>query len=183
MKLLVALLFALAGNGLLVAQTCSVPSIRGLKLGMTPQAVDALFVVDNDAVIFDDVQYKLTFTRNRLVRIDADYDAKDEWRNTEDFSVLYAKKLNLPSEWKSFVQNESLLSQLEEKKAALLIKYSPEYKDIVAIDYQIRLLHGNDGRFVQCPQFRVTIIMMDFRRPHVTIRLTNRSTPSDKFEP
>lgn len=183
MKLLIALIFALAGSGIALAQTCTIPSLRGLRLGMSAQAIDTQLVAENDIIYFDDVQYKLTFTGNRLVRIDADYAATDEWTNIKEFSALYAKRLSLNSDWKSFVENEMLLKQLEREKAELSVKFTSGHFALVAIEKQLRLLRENANLFVQCPQFKVTIAMMDFNRPHVTLRLTNRSNGSGKFEP
>lgn len=182
MKAFLILIVTFAAYGLACPQTCGVPSLRGLKLGMTAQAVDAVVVSDADLVLFDDATYKLTFTRNKLVRIDAEYRATTEWTDLKGFAELYAKRLNLPNEWR-FVNDAMRLKQLEEEKIELLRRYTPGYFKIKEVDEEIKVLRRGSLPTLHCPQFSVNVVILDSGIPRVTLRLTNRSRGTGTFEP
>jgi hypothetical protein len=159
------------------AQTCQIPSLRGLKLGMAPQAVDSLFVVDNDKIIFDDVIYQLTFTRNKLVRINAEYFVKDA--RIGDFVRDFSAKTNLPQTW-DFLADSEKLESLQKERSKLSISYSSEYPQIKQIDALIKEVKRSSP-VLNCPNFSVTAYIVN-NSPQVVLRLTNRSK-SKEFQP
>lgn len=182
MKILCLLVILISAFISIPAQTCSIPSLRGLKLGMTTQQVDALFISENDVIFFDDVRYQTTFSRNKLVKIVADYNIVGEWNNVAEFAEIYSSKLSLPNNWKS-LENAKLLAELNDKKAKLLIKYSPEYSEIKQIDRQITFINKNSIPSLQCPTFTVFIEMPTLETPSVTLRLTNPASKNKSFTP
>ncbi|MCD9188234.1 MAG: hypothetical protein LUM44_17595 [Pyrinomonadaceae bacterium] len=182
MKIISTCLFFLLFSQVCYSQTCNIPSLRGLKLGMTAQAVDSLFAVEDDTIYFDDAQYQLSFTRNKLIKISVDY-LQPKWSDIRQFTEAYSAELGLPNDWQS-VQDVSRLKQLEKKRAELIAKYTPEYFQVQQIDREIEVLKSNSFTVLKCPTFTVSAKLNKQDEAQVILRLTNRvNSKSGKFKP
>lgn len=171
MKTLFTVVFLLLFSSAAAAQACQIPSLRGLKLGMTPAQVDAAVIVDGDKVYFDDVVYTLTFTRNKLVKIHAEY-FNYEWRGFGVFVTEFAEKTGLPTEWENLAAAVRL-ERLQNEKALLISPSSQNTAKIKEIESQIASTTRNSP-VLHCQNFSITAFRTG-SNPQVVLRLTNNS--------
>jgi hypothetical protein len=153
------------------SQICQIPNLRGLSLGMTAAQIEQRLVIDDRRVVFDDVVYHLTFSPGgRLVRVNAEYSAKQS-----DLSVFvreFSKALNLPDDWQS-VADAALLERLRARKAELEKQFTAGAPQVKQIEAQISQISRAAIPTLKCPTFAVTAYFEN-DRPQVTLRLTNR---------
>lgn len=180
MKILWGLLFVFIFGLNIYGQICAIPSLRGLKLGMTTQAVDAAFAVEDDFVEFDDVRYKISFTRNKLVRITAFYASAAD-QPMPQFAESYAQKLNLSGKWE-FLEDYAKTRRLENEKAELLVKYTSEYIRIRQINEELKALKTSKP-ILKCANFNLILEIDNKGRPVATFKLTNNYKSNGEFTP